>query len=459
MSKNKINWIIAIALIAVLALPVANAQVLSGITGALAGVNWYYLLINAAVIFFVLFLLQAVLVPNKEGKEKTSMWIIMLIVAMLIAWLYGGAGYIWKTGFIVQFFATYTWYVVLVNTIIICAVLYFVFGLLKINEKLGGNKEGQIGYTILLLIISAALAIKVGENNWIWSTPTISTLISYFFGRYGILTTNENRIFIFIGTSVLFAVFFDYVGLGKENRKLNYMLAIIFAANLVSGPDPYTYKDIKPMVLILGTWILGGNLSEKFTGKWKITGYAIAFLLMLWAVTSVETAVTPDGKAAVATSGGGVTGWIFGFFKILLSSKGIIILGVIVLFLFFVIFRGENRRRALTLAWGEIKKRLNAISGSAKYKRETPFGREPQFFRENRLLFHAIANWTTRSEITYRYWAVVKDAGKMWLKVKDDISEFTDMEKLRKELITFRSGGKYQDQQIEGWNKLNLQVA
>ena len=67
MSKNKLNWTLVIALVAVLMLPIANAQVLS----AFAGINWYYLLVNAAVIFFVLFLLQAMLVPNKEGKEKT----------------------------------------------------------------------------------------------------------------------------------------------------------------------------------------------------------------------------------------------------------------------------------------------------------------------------------------------------------------------------------------------------
>ena len=165
MSKNKINWTIVIALIAAFMIPAANAQILSGITGSLSGVNWYYLLVNAAVIFFVLFILQAMLVPNKEGKEKTSMWLIMLAAAMLIAWLYGGAGYIWKTGFIGQFFATYIWYVVLVNAAVIGVSLYFIFGLLKVNEKLGGNKEGQAGYMILILIISLALAIKLGGND------------------------------------------------------------------------------------------------------------------------------------------------------------------------------------------------------------------------------------------------------------------------------------------------------
>ena len=98
MSKNKFSWIIAIALIAAFMIPTANAQVLSGITGSLSGVNWYYLLVNAAVIFFVLFLLQAVLVPNKEGKEKTSMWIIMLVASLGVSWFYGSAGYVWQTG-------------------------------------------------------------------------------------------------------------------------------------------------------------------------------------------------------------------------------------------------------------------------------------------------------------------------------------------------------------------------
>ncbi len=450
MSKNKIFWSVALFLTAVLALPIAYAQ-------AFTGTRIYFVLVNAVIIGLVLFILQAFLVPGKGDKERVSMWLIVIIIALMISWFYGSTSYIWQ-GPLGMFFSYY----VLVNSIVIGVVLYFIFGLLKVNEKLG-SKEGQVGYGILIFIISLMFAVKLG-NQWIWSQPTISSLISYLFGEYGILTANQNRIFIFIGTSVLFAVFFDYIGLGKENRKLNYMLAIIFAANLVSGPDPYQYKDIKPLLLIIGTWILGGNLSTQFTGnpKWKIAGYVIAFLLMMWAVSSVETAVTPEGKAAVAANGGGITGWIWGWTTTLLSSKGLWILGAIILFLFFVIFRGENRRRIWALGVGGLFKRLNTILRFTNLLRSNPKGREPQIFRENRLLIQACANYTTRSEITYRYLRGVEEGLNYGREFAPKIGKWYDAKRLRHDLIAYRSGDGTKEtlegEKPIGWNRMNLEI-
>ncbi len=451
-------WSVALFLIAVLALPIAFAQTFTGS-------RMYFVLVNAAIISVVLFILQSFLVPNKPDKEKVSMWLIVIIIALLISWFYGSTNYIWK-GPLAIFFSYY----ILVNSIIIAAALYFIFGLLKVNEKLGGSKEGQIGYGLLLFIISLLFAVKLG-NQWIWSQPTISSLISYFFGEYGILTANQNRIFIFIGTAVLFAVFFDYVGLGKENRKLNYMLAIIFAANLVSGPDPYQYEDIKPMIIIIGTWILGGNLSERFSGKFKTEGgfdigfilaYIVALLLMLWAVSSVETAVTPEGKAAVAKNGGGVTGWIWGFLSMFFSNKGFMILGLIILLLIFSIFRAENRKRIWDLAVGGGAKRLNAMFKRLKLRRPVPEGREEQVIKENRHIINANVAYTTRSEITFRYWAVVKEAVAAGQEVMPIISKFHDLIALRKDIILYRSGDGTQKTSegefVKGWNWYNRKV-
>ena len=450
MSKNKINWIIAMVLTAALALPAASAQGFSMFGYGVANIKFF--LVNAAVIFFVLFILQAFLVPGKEGKEKTSMWVIMLVAALLISYLYGGNGYIWETGFIGQFFATYVWYIVLGNAAIIALVLYFVLGLIKIKVE---SPEGKIGYGLLLFVISSIFAVKLG-NQWVWSQPTVATLIDYFFGQYGILTTNQNRIFIFIGTSVLFAVFFDYIGLGKENRKLNYMLAVIFAANLVSGPNPYTYSDIKPMVLIIGTWILGGNLSDKFTGKWKIGGYAIAFLLMMWAVSSVETAVTPEGKAAVATNGGGVTGWIWGFFSMLFSSKGIWILAAIVLFLIFAISQGENkalirdiRERYSRMIWTKLKESADSgllrwipFIGGGWHKRETEKGMIPKIIRENIDIFHALMGYMKRIFIFLSKWKQVRDASAAITAAYSGLGSYKNEPVLINQIKAFRTGGE-----------------
>lgn len=453
-SINSVIRYIAIALIAVLALPAASAQGFSMFGYGVSNVKFF--LVNAAVIFFVLFILQAFLVPGKEGKEKTSMWVIVLFAALLISYLYGGEGYIWQTGFIGQFFATYTWYMVLGNAAIIAIVLYFILGWMDIAKKLG-SPEGKTGYGILLFIVSSLFAIKLG-NTWIWQQSTISQLIDYFFGQYGILTTNQNRIFIFIGTSVLFAVFFDYVGLGKENRKLNYMLAVIFAANLVSGPNPYTYSDIKPMVLIIGTWILGGNLSGQFTGnpKWKIAGYAIAFLLMMWATSSVETAVTPEGKAAVSANGGGVTGWIWGFFSMLFSSKGIWILAAIVLFLLFAISRGENqalirdiRERYSRLIWTKLKESADSgllrwipFIGGGWHKRETEKGMLPKIIRENIDIFHALMGYMKRIFIFLSKWKQVRDASAVITTAYGGLGNYKNEPVLINQIKAFRTGGE-----------------
>ena len=113
MSKNKLMWNIALFLIVIASLPIAYAQ-------TFAGSRIYFVVINAAIIGVLLFILQAVLVPGKAEKERTSIWIIIVIASLLLAWFYGSNGYIWQ-GHLERFFSVY----VLVNSIIIAAFLYF----------------------------------------------------------------------------------------------------------------------------------------------------------------------------------------------------------------------------------------------------------------------------------------------------------------------------------------------
>ncbi|MCH7772345.1 MAG: hypothetical protein IIA49_15250, partial [Bacteroidetes bacterium] len=127
MSKNKLLLSIAMILVVALSLPIAFAQLSTGS-------QVVFVLINAAVIGIVLFILQAILMPGKDPKEKTSVWIIIIAASLLIAWFLGRTGYIWQTGFIGAFFGTYRWYIVLGNSIIIAAALYFLLGLLKVVD-------------------------------------------------------------------------------------------------------------------------------------------------------------------------------------------------------------------------------------------------------------------------------------------------------------------------------------
>lgn len=115
------------------------------------------------------------------------------------------------------------------------------------------------------------------------------------------------------------------------------------------------------------------------------------------------------------------------------------------------------------LAWGGLMKRLNSLFKFAKFLRATPEGREPQFIIENRLLFHALANYTTRSEITYRYWGVVTQGAETWEDLKEKIQKFLDQKELRNDIIVYRSGSTRDrklstGEEIEGWNGINLEV-
>lgn len=442
MKKNKFILILALFLINIITIPIAYAQ-------AATGSRLYLVLINAAIIFVALFILQAFLIPKKPEKERNAVWIIVLLASLLLAYLFGQNGFLWQHPALARFVSIY----VLVNAIVIAAVLYFALGFI-LRDKVPKSPEGIGGYGILIFLVAMIFAVKLG-NQWVWDQGTIKEFARFFFGNEGILTTNKNRIFVFIGSAVLLSWFFNFVAIGKENTKINYALAIIFAAHMASGPDPYTIDNLKTLLLIVGTWVLGNNLSEKFTGKWKIAGYVIAFVLVYWATSIVETAATPEGKAAVA--GKGVIG---GFFSIFWGNKFWIFLFVAVLVIMVIIFRGDTGRRALTLGLEGAKKRLNAILKRTRFQRETPEGREPQVFRENRMLLHALVNFTTRSEITYRYWKFVKQGIALASsKLYGIIGEYKDKELLRKEIMAYRSGGTTSEgAEVGGWNKLNLEA-
>src|SRR3989338_6639358 len=173
MSRNNVMWTLAIALIAVLVLPLANAQAFSVFGYGVSNLKVF--LVNAAVIFLVLFLLQAMLVPGKEGKEKTSMWLIIVFASLLISYLYGQAGYLWK---VLPLSLIFNYYVI-GNAVVIGIVLYFGLGLLKIRERLG-SKEGEVGYGIILLLISLFIAVKIGQR-WVWSTAILQEAYKFLF--------------------------------------------------------------------------------------------------------------------------------------------------------------------------------------------------------------------------------------------------------------------------------------
>ena len=437
MSKNKLIWIFGLILTALLVMPIAYAQIVP------SGSKIYFVLINAAIIFVVLFMLQAFLIRKQTDKETTSVWVIMIFASLLLAYFFGQNGFLWQ-GPLARFFSIF----VLVNAVIIGAVLYFVLGFL-LKDKVPKSPEGIGGYGILIFLVALVFAVQIG-NQWIWSQPTIKELVNFFFGNEGILTTNKNRIFIFIGSAALLTWFFNSVALGKENHKINYILAIVFAAHMATGPDPYTMDNVKTLLLIVGTWVLGSNLSEKFTGKWKIAGYVIAFALVYWATSIVETAVTPEGKAVVAERG-----WISAIFSTLGGNKFWIFLFIAVLILFFIIFRGENRaivneirERYARVIWNKLKDSasqglLNWIFFWVKWpKRETPKDMLHPIFLENLYMFHALTSYMKRVFIMFSKWGQVREAKEKTVKAYEGIKKHGDEVLLVNELKAFRVGGR-----------------
>ena len=524
MSKSRLSWIFALILVVIASLPVAYAQ---GFTGS----RIFFILINAAVIGVVLFILQAFLLPGKDGKEKTSMWVIVILISLVIAFLYGQTGYLWESGPLAAFFNIK----VLVNAAIIGAILYFLLGLLKIKLN---SKEGNAGYGILLFLISVVFAVKLG-NQWIWEQAVLSQFFSYFIGSGGIFDPSgpEYRLWVFIGAFTMLSFFFSgYLlkgGVGGKNF-VSYALAFVMAANMAS--EGATIGAVVTLGELIFVIMLAHNLQESV----KIPGvnWVLAIVIVAWVSAALTIAAPAEsrgylgagvcylgfvdceelaaeaGVGGIAGSAGEGRGGFGGFLSLLGKFSIIVILGVlvgglflikkfaagkkkggiiavaivlillyllmslffgfrfatslgvnlfvpliIIVLLFMGIVRAENRRRILVMGFGGIKKRLNTFRSKWKFLRDTPEGKEPQVFKENRLLFHALANYTTRSEITYRYWDVVLGAESHAKEIMKDIGEFEDPEALRKDLIAYRSGGKDGNGiERKGWNKLNRKV-
>ena len=89
MSKNKLLWSIGLFLIIIISIPIAYAQTFfeSPI---------FLILINSLIVGVILFVLQSFLIPQKNPKEQTAVWVAIIVGSLLIGWFFGSQGYIWK---------------------------------------------------------------------------------------------------------------------------------------------------------------------------------------------------------------------------------------------------------------------------------------------------------------------------------------------------------------------------
>ncbi len=278
MKINKMLWIIALVLI--WSIPSAFAQ------PAILQNPWVIFGTNIFIVWFILFILQAFIIPKKEGKEKVAIWVITFVLAVVIVWnVVGAAGYIWQVGALASFFSIRK----LVNFALIGGAAWFGFGLAGIDVN--KTKYAMVGFILLALLIAGGIANSIGDK-WLWDTDNFKATYDYFLGPErpvtvagrtssvgGILRPESPyRLFIFLGSAFLWSWFFAaFLNLGDNKGRLNIVMAVIIAALMARQGSTLTMVITLAEVfflLIIGKQIAGGG---GLLGGW--VGWGIAILL------------------------------------------------------------------------------------------------------------------------------------------------------------------------------------
>jgi len=438
MRKNRLMWNIALFLVIIIDLPIAHAQ----FTNIFTGSSLLLILINSAIIGVILFILQTFLIPQKNPKEQTAVWVAIIAGSLLIGWFFGSQGYIWNHPVLAKFFSIY----VLVNTLVIGVALYFISGFLEINKKLGGSPEGKGGLGILIFLIAAVFAVNIG-NQFIWQQSVVKQLIDYLFGAQGILNPAppEYRLWAFLAVTTLLSFFFKgYLlptGAGGTD-KVNYALAILIGSSVARAGISFA------SIVLLGEAIFTIVLAKALQGtapdvKGKSTNWILAAFLVGWASAAMTYGteyqgwlawivgtplwamgliqVGPTGAPAQPTGVGGWFGWIF---KI--GGIAFVLLFLIPFVFLFVIGRGKERadkqsmvQEGKSRGWQEIKRKLRQSRAAAWVMRKVFRLRNEVFpdelpfeIKDMRLEIYTLMNWMLRHEVWMRKGATVTDIKK-----------------------------------------------
>ncbi|MBI2654049.1 hypothetical protein HYX02_04525 [Candidatus Woesearchaeota archaeon] len=283
MSKNKTALSIALFLVAAALLPIAYAQ-------TLAGGSIFYVLVNALIVGVILFMLQAFLLPQKDPKEQTAVWVAIIVGSLLIAWFYGSQGYIWKVGPL----ARYLRITFFVNTFLIGVIAYFILGFLDVQSKLKST-QGQGGFALIIFLVAAIWAAWIQGtygDKFIWEA--YQGVVQFLIGPNGILTLRppHYRLAVLTSSFFLLSYFFNtylITGTGAD-KKINYALAAVMAINMASS-------GISPGVVVqLGEFIFILTLARALEGT-AGKGYMqwiIAVLLVGWASAAIFSDTKPE---------------------------------------------------------------------------------------------------------------------------------------------------------------------
>jgi len=268
-TKNKLLLLIAVLSTVIIALPVSYAQ-------SNTGSSLFFVLINAAIVGVILFALQSFLIPQKNPKEQTAVWVAIIAGSLLIAWIYGNDRIIWQ-GPLAIFFNRY----VIVNALLIGTILYFVMQLIPAFNKLY-SPEGKTGTTILLFLISIFLALNISPNRWLWELQNVRNAMGFLFANGTGILNPKGGLLVFVSSFVLISFFFNGYLLEKGDKKLNYALALIFAVNLAMPPvNPI--RDVIQLGEIFFVLILWNSLKGTVGGDNQIIAFLLAVFLVAWA--------------------------------------------------------------------------------------------------------------------------------------------------------------------------------
>ena len=323
MKINKLSWILALVLL--VSIPAAFAQ-----SGIFAN-PWVVFITNLLIVWTILFILVS-FIPTQDNKVKVILWIATIVLAFVIVWYWGGRGdaYIWKAGALSTFFNIR----ILVNTIIIAGVAYFVAGFLGFNTT---TKQGQIGLGILAIFIGVIVAINIG-NEWLWDTSNVKALYDYLLGKEGILRYEKPhyRLFIFGISTLLFAWFFTSYLMPQGDKRLSWAIAFIVSANLAARGAPT--DTIIALGEVFALLIIGKQTTQGAGWLGTIVGWTVAITITQFVFCTVfgksGVVILLDatlGKIQIPYIGWRVFGWLVDWAKIpcaLIAAKAGFVTGV-----------------------------------------------------------------------------------------------------------------------------------
>ncbi|MBI3034706.1 hypothetical protein HYY71_00140 [Candidatus Woesearchaeota archaeon] len=333
MTKNKLIW--SFALVLLLSIPSVFAQ--AGIFGN----EWVILIVNSLIVWIVLFVAQTFVVPEKAAKEKIVIWIITLVLAVVIAWNVTdtpGSHYIWQAGAIAQFFSIR----ILVNTALIAGAAYFGAGLLGLDPK---TKQAQIGVALLAILIAGMIALNIGDK-WLWDHENAKAIWDYLFehetekevsrnvqvGESSIKQTykvkvggilrpegppqGQYRLFVFLGSALMFIWFFIAFGIVGNYPKLSYLIGAIIAANLARQGTGYeiVIKVAEILFFLILIKQIPADMVAGFTGgfapiiRWGMAALLVSYIFctvfqqsFIVGIVGKPLSALTDGKFDVGT--------------------------------------------------------------------------------------------------------------------------------------------------------------